>query len=527
MNKKANKNRKAIVIAVIVVFSAITMAQSVGATPIAVTVKGIVTYAENGTYVPDGWTVSISVDDEDYSEWGEPWNTTTGFQWPMWNYSKAVTVDFDKLPDTIRVAVNSPDMVYTGANTAVCSGGGDIYINVTVAALPTITVFYPNGGEEITIGEPVEVSADVSAGFGATSVVFEYSSNNGSSWNSIGSGSLMSGTAEDGTWNATWNTLGLPAGNEYLIKANVTDSQGYTAEDQSDSTFSLVDRTKPIVINASANPSTIVTNTGFTELRVDVADRDSVIGNVTVDLSPIGGNANTKMYNIGNYTQGGLLWTMYNYTTNSSNAGTFNLTVNATDIYGNYNNTVNITLNVISAIQYNITIYNGWNLISVPVELQNKTLSDAIIGAVDYDTIYRWVPGEGYKSAYYGGGQWWGEVNEVEPIEYGVGYWYERKGSGYNLTIIGEPLTGIIETPIYTGWNLVGYASLKETNLSVINDPVDYDTIYRWVPGEGYKSAYYGGGQWWGEVSEVEPIEPGVGYWFDRKGPSYNWTYTA
>jgi hypothetical protein len=52
------------------------------------------------------------------------------------------------------------------------------------------------------------------------------------------------------------------------------------------------------------------------------------------------------MFNIGNYTQDNISWTMYNYTTNASVVGTFNLTVNATDINGNYNDTVNITLDV-------------------------------------------------------------------------------------------------------------------------------------------------------------------------------------
>jgi len=49
--------------------------------------------------------------------------------------------------------------------------------------------------------------------------------------------------------------------------------------------------TPPIVINASANPPVIAVNTGITELRVDVAGIDSPIDVVTVDLSPIGGNA--------------------------------------------------------------------------------------------------------------------------------------------------------------------------------------------------------------------------------------------
>ena len=106
----------------------------------------------------------------------------------------------------------------------------------------------------------------------------------------------------------------------------------------------------PQVINASANPPVIVVNTGITELRVDVAGIDNPTDVVTIDLSPIGGNASTVMFNTGNYTEGNILWIMYNYTTNASVEGTFNLTVNATDINGNYNDTVNITLEVKKAV---------------------------------------------------------------------------------------------------------------------------------------------------------------------------------
>jgi len=104
--------------------------------------------------------------------------------------------------------------------------------------------------------------------------------------------------------------------------------------------------TPPQVTNASANPPIIAVNTDITELRVDVAGIESPIDVVTVDLSPIGGNASTVMFNIGNYTQDNISWTMYNYTTNASVKGTFNLTVNSTDINGNYNDTVSIMLDV-------------------------------------------------------------------------------------------------------------------------------------------------------------------------------------
>jgi len=123
------------------------------------------------------------------------------------------------------------------------------------------------------------------------------------------------------------------------------------------------DPTPPQVTNASANPPVIAVNTRITELRVDAAGMDSPIDVVTVDLSPIGGNASTVMFNIGNYTEDDISWTMYNYTTNASIEGTFNLMVNATNINGNYNDTANITLEVKKIIKIEIA-FSGDMVIS-------------------------------------------------------------------------------------------------------------------------------------------------------------------
>jgi hypothetical protein len=123
------------------------------------------------------------------------------------------------------------------------------------------------------------------------------------------------------------------------------------------------DPTPPQVTNASVKPPVIAVNTDITELRVDAAGVDSPIDVVTIDLSPIGGNASTAMFNTGNYTEDNILWTIYNYTTNASVVGTFNLTVNATDINRNYNDTVNITLEVKKIIKIKIA-FSGDMVIS-------------------------------------------------------------------------------------------------------------------------------------------------------------------
>ena len=170
-------------------------------------------------------------------------------------------------------------------------------LSISANQPPEVTVNYPNGGEEIVVGTLVEVSASVTDDSGVGNVTFYYSNDNGTTWNLIGVvDTPTSGSTTDGVWNKTWNTAGLCdfVSTECLIKAAATDGT-VVSEDQSDSTFSLVDRTKPIVFNPSANPATIAINTGFTELRVDVADTCGNISNVTIDLSAIGWEPGQEM----------------------------------------------------------------------------------------------------------------------------------------------------------------------------------------------------------------------------------------
>jgi len=180
--------------------------------------------------------------------------------------------------------------------------------------------------------------------------------------------------------------------------------------------------------------------------------------------------------------------------------------------------------------QFEIQIYNGKNLIAVPL-IQDVPSLDAVFGdnPVTDDTVYRYINGVGYKAAsYWEGYGWYGEVADVEPIEPEVGYEYSRKGTDYTLTVVGTKCTGTISTPIYNGKNLIGYVNFTNTKLSTFDSPVTDDTVYRYINGVGYKAAsYWEGYGWYGEVADVEPVEAGVGYEYSRKGAQYNWTYAA
>jgi outer membrane protein assembly factor BamB len=179
--------------------------------------------------------------------------------------------------------------------------------------------------------------------------------------------------------------------------------------------------------------------------------------------------------------------------------------------------------------QFEIPIYNGMNLIAIPLIQDDPTLN-VVFGnnPVNLDKVRRFVSGEGYKTATYWSGNWVGTVSAVEPIEPEVGYEYEREGAAdYMLMVLGTRCTGTISTPIYNGMNLIGYVNLTETTLSTFNSPEDLDKVRRFVSGEGYKTATYWSGNWVGTVSAVEPIEVGVGYEYDRQGTLYWWIYEA
>ena len=186
----------------------------------------------------------------------------------------------------------------------------------------------------------------------------------------------------------------------------------------------------------------------------------------------------------------------------------------------------------------NFTVYEGKNLISTPFEMDEETGTDTLDwvfedNPANWDKVLRYIPGPDgrYKTAYYYGGEWYGNVDEVEPIEPGVGYEYQRTvGDGdFNLILGCRLPPGGVSTTIYEGKNLISYACLRTTNLSTFDTPAAWDKVLRYIPGPDgrYKTAYYYGGEWYGNVDEVEPIEPGVGYEYQRSvgAGAFDWTY--
>ena len=193
---------------------------------------------------------------------------------------------------------------------------------------------------------------------------------------------LVAGASENVTLNVTNTTSGV-----FNVTVTVTsDTDPINATDTTGNITTIVkDITPPMVTNASANPISIPVDTDndprwgeTSQLNVTVTD-PSGIDRVTINLSAIGGSATQPMTNIGEN-----IWTV---TTNASNGTppmTYNLEVNATDLYGNSNTSLNITLNVVKNGDVNedgnVTIYDAYVLaryvLDIPGPEINKGASE-------------------------------------------------------------------------------------------------------------------------------------------------------
>lgn len=130
----------------------------------------------------------------------------------------------------------------------------------------------------------------------------------------------------------------------------------------------------------------------------------------------------------------------------------------------------------------NFTIVNvtsNWNLLSVPVLVQNTSLSSVFTNAA--------------SGAYYYDGRYLVK----DTIIPGYGFWLKFNNSGA-FAIPGNPLTAIT-LPVKAGWNLIGSLSSDIPVYSVTSIPPNNIL----TPFYGYNGGYYNSPQ----------IEKGKGYW--------------
>jgi len=219
-----------------------------------------------------------------------------------------------------------------------------------------------------------------------------------------------------------------------------------------------------------------------------------------------------------NYTMTTTSSNIYSYNaTNLTNGMTYTYRVYANDISDNssVSDTRNVTINETTGTSFDLNLGAGWNLISIPLVIDNTSINAVFPNANDGDELYTysggWIP-----ATYYSGYGWDGDLETVEPDK---GYWYSAT-MAYTATITGTD-AGTRSVSIADGWNLIGYTKLSPANLSyLLANVTDGDELYAynngWIP-----ATYYSGYGWDGELSTMEP---GKGYWYNANAP-FIWEY--
>jgi len=154
---------------------------------------------------------------------------------------------------------------------------------------------------------------------------------------------------------------------------------------------------------------------------------------------------------------------------------------------------------------FNVTLQQGWNLVSLPLVPENTSL-DAVLASIsgNYSVVYAWINGDWKKStvpAPFGG------LSEMT-VDYG--YWI------YMIAPDVLELSGTVPASttinLSLGWNLVGYPSDTTRNLTDVLSQINYSVVYAWINGDWKKSTVpvlFGG---------LDDMNPGYGYWIYANG---------
>jgi len=185
---------------------------------------------------------------------------------------------------------------------------------------------------------------------------------------------------------------------------------------------------------------------------------------------------------------------------------------------GNVSDTVVVTLKEHGQTDlFNMSIAEGWNLISIPLGLDNNSIDAVFPDANDGDVLYAYEGGWITATYYSDLPGWYGDLATVVPDK---GYWYGANAA-YTATIEGTK-AGTRNVSITPGWNLVGYTRLNETGIDdLIQNVSDGDVLYAYEGGWITATYYSDLPGWYGDLTTMQP---GKGYWYGAN-EQFTWTY--
>ncbi len=157
------------------------------------------------------------------------------------------------------------------------------------------------------------------------------------------------------------------------------------------------------------------------------------------------------------------------------------------------------------SIAFTIPLSQGWNLISFPLDLEDKSVKSIFGSSVFSMSNGKWL-------YYFDDGN-----NNFDTINPAYGFWFYSNSS--YLAVYGTMFTSL-NFDISPGWNLISYPSIHERDITVVFANVfdDINAVYSFENNE-WKSFVPGRAD-----NSLKTMKPGYGYWIKAKSNAV-WTF--
>ncbi|MDP7610144.1 MAG: toxin TcdB middle/N-terminal domain-containing protein [Candidatus Woesearchaeota archaeon] len=195
--------------------------------------------------------------------------------------------------------------------------------------------------------------------------------------------------------------------------------------------------------------------------------------------------------------------------------------LNATFYYNNGLAHTPIMINDKSVPLLTIPLEKEWNLISIPLVLEENTFPKTLLSLTGkYTTIFAYNSSENTWDSYYTNQPSF--LNSIDSITPEKGYWIEMIENA-TLTIPGDLPTSTVYN-LYNGWNLISYPSLTEqpiaSTLANVNET--FTTIFTfnnnvWESYSPNKPSF---------LNTLQTMKPGYGYWI-KANQNVTWQFNG
>ncbi|MCK5698739.1 MAG: PKD domain-containing protein [Candidatus Aenigmarchaeota archaeon] len=166
---------------------------------------------------------------------------------------------------------------------------------------------------------------------------------------------------------------------------------------------------------------------------------------------------------------------------------------------------------------FNLSLNEGWNLISLPLQLVNTSMFSVFPpNEVNYTSVW----------TYYGG-SWkrydfespFPHLNDLYDVEAGKGYWINMENADV-VTIRGS----LAASSVYltTGWNLVGYNALASQSVTDAMSSIEgnYTSVWQYENGDWDR---YDLESPFPHLNDLDLMGSGYGYWININSTGCDW----